>query len=42
MTIDNVEAFELVKPNGEVVEVTHESDPDLFFALKGGGNNFVS
>jgi hypothetical protein len=34
-------AFELVKPTGEVVEVTHESDPELFFALKGGGNNFV-
>jgi FAD/FMN-containing dehydrogenase len=34
LTIDTVEAFELVKPNGEVVEVTHESDPELFFALK--------
>ncbi|KAJ3521485.1 hypothetical protein NMY22_g12295 [Coprinellus aureogranulatus] len=40
LTIDSVEAFELVKPNGEIVEVTHDSDPDLFFALKGGGNNF--
>ncbi|TEB23056.1 FAD-binding domain-containing protein [Coprinellus micaceus] len=40
LTIDTVEAFELVKPNGEAVEVTHESDPELFFALKGGGNNF--
>lgn len=34
LTIDTVEAFELVKPNGEVVQVTHESDPELFFALK--------
>ena len=41
LAFDSVEAFELVKPGGEVVEVTHESDPELFFALKGGGNNFV-
>ena len=34
LTLDTVEAFELVKPNGEVVQVTHESDPELFFALK--------
>ncbi|TEB19619.1 FAD-binding domain-containing protein [Coprinellus micaceus] len=40
LSFDSIVAFELVKPTGEVVEVTHESDPELFFALKGGGNNF--
>ncbi|KAJ7046172.1 hypothetical protein C8F04DRAFT_1322856 [Mycena alexandri] len=35
-----VTAYELVKPNGKIVTVTAASDPDLFFALKGGGNNF--
>jgi hypothetical protein len=28
-------------PNGTVKNVTNESDPDLFFALRGGGNNYV-
>ncbi|KAF9078750.1 FAD dependent oxidoreductase [Rhodocollybia butyracea] len=40
LTVDTVTAFELVKPNGTVSNVTLESDPDLFFALKGGLNNF--
>ncbi|KAL4072440.1 hypothetical protein V8B97DRAFT_1899443 [Scleroderma yunnanense] len=40
LTIDTVQAYELVSPNGEVVNVTESSDPDLFFALKGGYNNF--
>ena len=37
---DNVLAIELVTADGEVVEVTAESDPDLFWALRGGGGNF--
>ncbi|KAF6749946.1 FAD-binding domain-containing protein [Ephemerocybe angulata] len=40
LTIDTVTAFELVKPNGEVVKVTEKSDPELFFGLKGAQNNF--
>jgi len=40
LTIDNVEAYELVKPDGVAINVTESSDPDLFVALKGGGNNF--
>ncbi|KAJ7108942.1 FAD dependent oxidoreductase [Mycena crocata] len=40
LTADTVTAFELVKPNGNVVYVTASADPDLFFALKGGLNNF--
>ncbi|KAF8968757.1 FAD dependent oxidoreductase [Flammula alnicola] len=40
LAIDNVVAFELVKPDGTAVTVTHASDPELFFGLKGGLNNF--
>ncbi|KAJ7057517.1 FAD dependent oxidoreductase [Mycena amicta] len=40
LTVDTVTAFELVKPTGEVVSVTEAEDSELFFALKGGGNNF--
>ncbi|KAG5726241.1 6-hydroxy-D-nicotine oxidase [Termitomyces sp. T112] len=40
LTIDTVLAFELVKPNGDIVNVTEASDPNLFFGLKGGMNNF--
>lgn len=39
LTIDTLEAFELVLPNGTVATVTSE-DEDLFFALKGGFNNY--
>ncbi|THH17182.1 hypothetical protein EW146_g3588 [Bondarzewia mesenterica] len=38
-TIDTVTAYELVLPNGTVTTVT-EANEDLFFALKGGYNNF--
>ena len=34
LAIDNVEAFELVMPSGEVVNATQSSYQDLFFALK--------
>ncbi|KAF5326342.1 hypothetical protein D9611_000612 [Ephemerocybe angulata] len=40
LTVDSVVKFELVKPNGQVVGVTQNSDSGLFFALKGAGNNF--
>ncbi|KAG5649719.1 hypothetical protein H0H81_002373 [Sphagnurus paluster] len=40
LTLDTVQAFELVKPNGVVSTITRASDPDLFFGLKGGMNNF--
>ncbi|KAK2462603.1 hypothetical protein APHAL10511_005336 [Amanita phalloides] len=38
--VDNIIAYELAKPDGDVVRVTESSDPDLFFGLKGGFNNF--
>ncbi|KAG2142419.1 hypothetical protein DEU56DRAFT_911114 [Suillus clintonianus] len=40
LTIDTVQSFELVIPNGTVLNVSAASDPDLFFGLKGGLNNF--
>ncbi|KAG9316804.1 hypothetical protein JVU11DRAFT_2869 [Chiua virens] len=40
LTIDTVQAFEVVLPNSTVVNVTETSSPDVFFALKGGLNNF--
>ena len=40
LAADNVLAIELVTADGEVAEVTAASDPDLFWALRGGGGNF--
>ncbi|KAG1748464.1 FAD-binding domain-containing protein [Suillus paluster] len=40
LAIDNVISYELVLPNGTVTTVTSSSDPDLFFGLRGGFNNF--
>ncbi|KAJ7459239.1 FAD dependent oxidoreductase [Mycena latifolia] len=40
LTVDNVVAYELVKPNGDIVTVNADCEPDLFFGLKGGLNNF--
>ncbi|KAK0479228.1 hypothetical protein IW261DRAFT_168031 [Armillaria novae-zelandiae] len=40
LVLDNVVAYELVMPNATVVAVTEENDPDLFFSLKGGFNNY--
>ena len=40
LAADNLLAVELVNANGEIVEVTADSDSDLLWALKGGGGNF--
>ncbi|KAL4961540.1 FAD-binding oxidoreductase [Aspergillus stella-maris] len=40
MTIDNVVNYEIVIANGTVVQANQNSHPDLFWALKGGNNNF--
>ena len=40
LAADNVLAIELVTADSEIAEVTATSDPDLFWALRGGGGNF--
>jgi FAD/FMN-containing dehydrogenase len=40
LAADNVIAVELVTAEGRVLDVTADSDPDLFWALRGGGGNF--
>jgi FAD/FMN-containing dehydrogenase len=37
---DNVVSFELVLADSSIVTASATSNPDLFFALKGGGSNF--
>ncbi|EED78329.1 predicted protein [Postia placenta Mad-698-R] len=39
-TLGGVMAYQLVLPNGTISDITASSNPDLFFALKGGFNNF--
>lgn len=38
--MDNVVAYEVVLANGAVVNAIANSNSDLFWALKGGGNNY--
>ena len=40
LTIDNLLAAEIVTADGQVLDVDHESHPDLFWAIRGGGGNF--
>jgi FAD/FMN-containing dehydrogenase len=40
LAADNLLSVELVNADGAVLNVTEESDPDLFWALRGGGGNF--
>ncbi|KAK7023511.1 hypothetical protein VNI00_016729 [Paramarasmius palmivorus] len=40
LAIDTVVSYDLVLPNGTFVQVAGQNNPDLFFALKGGFNNF--
>ena len=39
-TANSVVSFDVVDPSGELVHVTRASDPDLFWALRGGGGDF--
>jgi FAD/FMN-containing dehydrogenase len=39
-TMDNVLAYEIVTASGKVLTATANKNEDLFWALKGGGNNF--
>jgi len=40
LVCDNIIAYEVVLPNGEIVNATSTSYPDLWKALKGGSSNF--
>lgn len=40
LSVDNVVSFELVMPNGTVASITSSSNPDLFYGVRGGFNNF--
>lgn len=40
LSCDNLVGAEVVTVDGTVVEVGEEGDPDLFWALRGGGGNF--
>src|SRR5678816_2211724 len=40
LTIDNMLGVEMVLANGKVVTATAKENPDLFWAVRGGGGNF--
>jgi FAD/FMN-containing dehydrogenase len=40
MTVDNLESAEVVTAAGQVVRASHDENPDLFWALRGGSGNF--
>jgi hypothetical protein len=40
LSCDNVEGFSLVTADGTVVRANTKENPDLFWALRGGGGNF--
>jgi FAD/FMN-containing dehydrogenase len=40
LAADNLLSVQLVTANSEILDVSEDSEPDLFWALRGGGGNF--
>lgn len=40
LALDNLRAVELVTADGKVLQVSKQEEPDLFWAIRGGGGNF--
>lgn len=40
LAVDNLRSVEIVTPDGQIRRVSPEQDPELFWALRGGGGNF--
>ena len=40
LTVDNVRGAEIVTADGEVRRISADQEPDLFWAIRGGGGNF--
>ncbi len=40
LALDNLRSVELVTAGGEVLRASEDEEPDLFWALRGGGGNF--
>lgn len=40
LALDNLVAVEVVTANGEVVRAAEDANPELFWAIRGGGGNF--
>lgn len=40
MTLDNILSVEIVTADGQIISASDEENPDLFWAIRGGGGNF--
>jgi len=40
LALDNLRAVELVTADGKVLQASKQEEPDLFWAIRGGGGNF--
>ena len=40
LALDNLRAVELVTANGKILRASKQEEPDLFWAVRGGGGNF--
>src|SRR5262245_33287991 len=40
LALDNLRSIDLVTAQGEVLRASKEEEPDLFWAVRGGGGNF--